>query len=157
MTTTPKLIRNAIVAAIESIVPTSESAVRFIEHKHDEGADVEDWARQYPESCLRRFTVRYTGDREQPEVSNTDVESEERDFEVTVVYPSTNRWADAMGRDDVIDEDAERIDMEVGTNSYAGGAMPATMLSAGWTRIDGTPATVLVISLRAVFYRARAA
>jgi hypothetical protein len=153
--TTPGVVRREIVALIEALTPATESSVGYREHRH-ETQDLRDWADEFPESCFRRFSVRYTGDRDQPEVSNTDVEDEERDFEIVIAYPSTNRWGDTFDRDDVIDADANQVNHEVGTNSY-GSITDCTMLTEGISREDGSPATFAVINLRAVFLRQQAA
>jgi hypothetical protein len=153
MTTTPAAIATRIVALVEALTPTTETSIRYTEHRSEDGQSLDDFAEVHPEACMRRFEVRYSGDRDQPEVSNTDVEAEERDFDVVVAYP-TSRWSTARERDAVIDADANQVNHEVGTNSY-GSITDCTMLTEGISREDGSPATFAVINLSAHFYRSQ--
>jgi hypothetical protein len=153
MTTTPAAVATRIVALIEALTPVSETAIKYAEHRSNDGQSLDDFAEVHPEACMRRFEVRFSGDRDQPEVSNTDVESEERFYEVVIAYP-TKRWSTARERDAFIDADANQVNHEVGTNSY-GSITDCTMLTEGISREDGSPATFAVINLRAVFMRSQ--
>lgn len=155
MTTTPAAIRDRLVAIIAGIVPTTEAGVPFREHRH-ESLDLRAFAEKEPEACFRLFEVRYSGARLPPEVSDTDVESEERSFEVAIAYASTNQFGDALDRDDVIDQDVNRVNHYVGTNGY-GTVTDATMITDGIDREDGDVVTIARVDLTAVFYRQQAA
>lgn len=115
-TTTPEPIRDRIIAVIAALTPTSDSSVPFRAYRNEGGADFQGWAEANTTAALRRFQVRLTGSSTVPEVSNTDYEEHTLIASILIAYPQFHRWgaANALDRDDVMDQDAFQVDKAVG-------------------------------------------
>lgn len=113
---TQEAIRDRVYALIEALTPSSLSATKFRRYRNEAGADFDAWSEKNPSGAFRRFQVRETGDDEPPDVSNTDLEAVELELTIRIAYPQTHRYgsANAMDRDDVINQDWKLINAAVG-------------------------------------------
>lgn len=122
MTTTAAAIRTACLDTVEALIPRSLSGDRFERHPEDRSgaATFEEWL-EAKTGQMRRFTMRDTGVRQPPTVSNADVIRERVTFALAVAYPLTNRYGVDGGRslEDVIDEDRRQIDHAIGLHGSA--------------------------------------
>lgn len=154
---TAESIRDRIYTLIEALAPISLERDKFIRHRNELGADFEEWAEKNPAGCLRRFQVREVGDDEEPDVSNTQFEAVEVEFEVRLSYPQTHRYGsgNAMDRDDVMNEDWKRIDMAIGRLGRGNftGSHDCTPLGATKTRESGDKVDYVVITARYRYHR----
>jgi hypothetical protein len=155
MTTTPRAIRDACVAAVQLLTPRSLAADRFDLYR-DDHVPFETWIASNPQ-IIRRFTMRDMGARLPPTVSHTDTVRERVIFEVLVVYPHSYRYGTKAARDmqDVIDEDQRQIDHAIGLHGGATIGVDATFLVAAsrWDRVELDTSTILVGTLAYEFWR----
>lgn len=159
-TTTPTAVRDAIVAVIAGLTPTTAAGDRFIAHREE--TPVRDFAAANPGACFRRCSVRWVGPVTPPTVTNTDVELVERSLDVDVAYPASWRGGgDQLATlDDVIAEDLRVIANAVGTNGRANlTALPAgsvTVITSAEEPIGLGPIWIGRVSLIARYYRSNA-
>jgi hypothetical protein len=115
-TSTPQAIRDRIRAVVASIDPVSLIGDRFIDSRNEFSGDFREWAETNPAAAFRRYQVRADGHDEPPTVSNTVIEERRVVFEILIAYPQNHRYGDdgAMDRDDVIDEDWDYLDFNLG-------------------------------------------
>jgi hypothetical protein len=115
-TATLEAIRDRVYTLIESLTPTTLSSDKFRRYRNEGGANFPDWAEANPAGAFRRFQVREVGDDELPDVSDTTTERVTATLEITVAYPQTHRTgpANAMDRDDVINQDWKSLNATVG-------------------------------------------
>lgn len=148
-------IRDAMIAVVEDIVPSTLSSDRFRPHR--EHGDFRDWAIAHPNGCLRRFSIRASGDVSPPLVTNTDVEWVETGFECVVAYAAGGRHGEKFltAIDDVMESDLRLIEHRIGTNGYAHygqNIARASVTTVGTLREQGLVAFG-VLTLNAGFYR----
>jgi hypothetical protein len=156
MTTTAAAIRDAMIALVEGLTPTTLASDRFLAHR--EGLDFRTASEANPPACLRRFSIRTTGTVSPPTVTNTDVEWVETDLECVIAYAPNGRHGAKFltDLDDAIEHDLRQIEHTIGTNGYAFYAQAtagATVTTVDSTREDGGPVTFAVLNLHAGFYR----
>jgi hypothetical protein len=113
---TAATIRDRSIQLIEWVDPVSLASTRFRRYRNEGGADFREWAEKNAAAALRRFQVRNVGNDQLPTVSNTDVEERRLTLEILVAYPQTNRAGadNALDRDDIIEEDWDYIDFNIG-------------------------------------------
>lgn len=155
---TAEAIRDRIIALIEAFSPTSHSADKFRASRNEYGADFADWCERNPSAAWRRFQVREVGDDETPETTSGIEERVRVQYEITVAYPQGHRAgpANALDRDDVINQDWLKINYAIGI--YGRGSFSSshdcTPLGAAKTRETGQKIDFLVV--RASFEYVRA-
>jgi hypothetical protein len=154
---TQEAIRDRVYALIEAITPTSLASDKFRRYRNEGGADFEAWAEANPAAALRRFQVREVGDDESPDVSNSDLEAVEIRYEIRIAYPQTHRYgaANAMDRDDVINQDWLKINAAIGIygrNNFSS-SHDCTPLGAVKTREQGAKVDYLVVRARYRYHR----
>jgi hypothetical protein len=115
-TSTPSAIRDQVRTILSQVDPVSLTGTRFRDFRNEGKADFREWAEAHPTSALRRYQVRNIGNDEPPEVSNTVFETRRLTLEILIAYPQDNRAGrdNAMDRDDIIDEDWDYIDFNIG-------------------------------------------
>ncbi len=113
---TIEAIRDRVLTLVEAITPTSDVGVRFRRYRAEAGATFDEDMNKNPTGAHRRFIVRYRGTDATPDVSNTTEERVRAVLEVHVAYPQTQRYggANALDRDDVIEQDWLKINYAVG-------------------------------------------
>jgi len=146
---TAEAIRDRVYSLIESLTPTSLTADRFKRHRNELGADFDAWAEKNASGSFRRFQVRETGDDEMPLVSDTLIERVRMRLSIRIAYPATHRYgaANAMDRDDIINQDWKLINESVGIYGRANfaSACDCTPLGAVKSREAGGPVDYLVV------------
>jgi hypothetical protein len=154
---TQEAIRDRVYALVESLTPTSLTADKFKRYRNEAGADFDAWAEKNPSACLRRFQVRETGSDEPPDVSNTDLEAVELDLTLRIAYPQTHRYgaANAMDRDDVMNQDWLKINAAIGIYGRANfsSSNDCTPLGAVKSREQGAAVDFLVVTARFRYFR----
>lgn len=115
-TATLEAIRDRVYTLIESQTPPSLTRDKFRRYRNEEGANFRDWADSQLAGAFRRFQVREASDDNLPDVSDTTVERVRTTLEILVAYPQTARTgpANAMDRDDVMNQDWKLINAAVG-------------------------------------------
>jgi hypothetical protein len=156
MATTGAAIRDAMIALVEAITPSTHAGDKFVAHR--EVQPFRDWADANPGGCLRRFSIRSTGALTPPEATNTDIEWVSTDFACVVAYPVNGRQGEdwLLDLDDVIEADLRAIEHRIGTNGYANYAQQtagATVTTTGTAREEGGAVVYGVLELHAGFYR----
>lgn len=147
---TAEAIRDRIYTLLESLTPTSLSADKFRRHRNELGADFDAWAEKNAAGALRRFQVREVGDDELPLVTNTTTERVRLRVSIRIAYPQTHRYgsANAMDRDDVINQDWLKINYTIGI--YGRGNFSSTNdctpLGCVKSRETGTTVDYLVVT-----------
>lgn len=109
-------IRDRIRDLISYTDPLSLTVTRFRDSRNELKGDFRTDCEANPAGCFRRYQVRNVGDDPDPAVSNCDYEQRELTVEVVIAYPQTNRAGsdNAMDRDDVIEEDWDEINFQIG-------------------------------------------
>jgi len=158
MPTTETAIRDRMITVIAALVPASMPQDRFVAFRNDGQGSFSDWAENTPDSAFRRFQVRSLGNTESPSVSNTDIESVAVNFLISVAYPQNHRAGagNALGRDDVMEQDRLQIERAIGMQGRANfsGAFPdACWLSGSPQRVAGATCDYLVINQTMLFTR----
>ncbi len=128
-TTTFNLIRSQFTVLMESLIPTSNTGVRFRRHRDEK--DFFDWCGENKSASWRRFEVRGGMSYEGPEITNTDLEFHRMPASVTVAYPL--EWGKYGGSnraslEKVVEEDMHAIDDTLGLRGLAG------WVSGSWSR-----------------------
>jgi hypothetical protein len=120
-TSTIEAIRDRLYTLVEALTPALDSQVKFRRHRAERDGRLEDWAEKHLAACLRRFSSRATGADEMPLVSNTLTETVKTVMELRIAYPQDHRYgaANALDRDDVIEQDWLKINRAVGVYSRA--------------------------------------
>lgn len=115
-TATVEAIRDRVYTLLEAQTPTSLSSTLFRRYRNEEGARFDDWAEKNLAASFRRFQVRQIGTDELPNVSDTNTERVRMKQEIRIAYPQTHRYggANAMDRDDVINQDWLKINRAIG-------------------------------------------
>lgn len=113
---TASSIRDRVRTLLAQTDPVYLTGTRFRDFRNEGKADFREWAEKHPEAALRRYQVRNIGNDEPPAVSNTDVELRRLTLEIVIAYPQDNRAGrdNAMDRDDVIEQDWDYIDFNIG-------------------------------------------
>lgn len=154
---TAEAIRDRIYTLIESQVPTTLSNDKFRRYRNEEGADFEAFAEKIGAAALRRVQVREVGADVPPDVSNTDFEGVEVEFEARIAYPQNHRYgpANAMDRDDVMNQDWLKLNAAIGIYGRANfsGTHDCTPLGCVKTREQGGKIDYLVLRARFRYYR----
>jgi len=116
---TAAAIRDRVRQLLGWVDPVSLIDTRLRDFRNEGAAEFRAWAEENVAACFRRFQVRNVGHDETPIISNTDYERRRLDLEVVVAYPQTNRAGsdNAMDRDDIIEEDWDQIDFNIGIAS----------------------------------------
>ncbi len=158
MPTTEQAIRDRMITVIAALTPTSMPLDRFVAFRNDGNASFSDWAENAPDAAFRRFQVRTLGDTAPPTVSNTDIESVEVNFLISVAYPQNHRagQGNALGRDDIMEQDRLQIERAIGMQGRANfsGAFPdACWLANLVVRATGATCDYLVINQTMQFIR----
>lgn len=114
-------IRNRCIQLVEWVDPVSLVGDRLRRYRNEGSGDFRAWAEKNTAGCFRRFQVRDVGHDEPPQVSNMDYEERRLTLETLVAYPQTHRYGadNALDRDDVIAEDWDEIDFNIGLCSRA--------------------------------------
>ena len=149
MATTPGAIRDAMIALVAAIDPATHGHQPFRAHR--EQMDFREWAEANPSSCLRRFSIMFTGDREAPLVTNGLVEEVSETVDVLVAYPNDSRHGVKPGTSvaDVATSDIRQIHHALHVaNSPAG----ATVLRLADSRDISGPVTFAVIRYRVDYF-----
>ena len=113
---TAETIRDRSIQLIEWTDPPSLTSTRFRRYRNEGGADFRDWAEKNLAASFRRFQVRNLGNDEPPTISNTDFEERRLSLQILIAYPQTNRAGsdNALDRDDIIEQDWDYIDFNIG-------------------------------------------
>lgn len=119
-TTTLQLVRDDRRTLIEALSPTTDSAVKFREYKRS--VDFRDWAIANETACIRRFSLRVTGDYTPPLVSDMVTEEVIQEFSLVIAYQRNSRYGRDKTNDlyDVIREDHVLIRDTIGVLGLAG-------------------------------------
>lgn len=157
-TTSLATVREALETRLHALTPTSLDSVKFRVHREE--ADFLAWSAGNPGACLRRFSLLQTGTAEGGEVANVIVREISVALELRIAYP--NQWGryGAQNRqdlDDVIEEDAERIRIDIATEGYGNypsGSWPLPG-SGDWDRVREPEVTYLTMSLPVAYYRSQ--
>jgi hypothetical protein len=156
---TAESIRDRIYALIEAITPTYLSGDKFRRYRNELGADFDGWADKNQTGALRRFQVRQVGDDTAPETSNVSEETVRVEFEIRIAYPQTHRYggANAMDRDDVMNEDWKLINGINGVTMYGRGnftgSYDCTPLPATKSREQTEKNDMLVVRCTYIYVR----
>jgi hypothetical protein len=157
-TATAAAIRDQVRTIFAQIDPVSLTSTRFRDFRNEGRADFREWCEANPTAALRRFQVRNVGNDAPPEVSNTDVELRKLMLEILVAYPQDNRAGrdNAMDRDDIIEEDWDYIDFNIGICGRLNfsGTYDCTPLGCTKEIERGEVCDFLVIRAEYQFYRA---
>lgn len=113
---TVEAIRDQVYSLLEGVAPTSLSDVKFRRFRNEDGANFEEWAEKNGAAAFRRFQTRQVQTDEPPLVSNTTTERVVLTLVTRVAYPQTHRYgsANAMDRDDVMNQDWKSINYKIG-------------------------------------------
>ena len=158
MATTPGAIRDAFIDGITGIAPALHPQQRFKVHREE--LPFRDWAEKNASACLRRFSVRFTGNTEPPLVNDLLVQEVQDIAEVIVAYPTDWRHGgdQLAGLDNVIDLDGVKIERTIGPPGYAttaGLVAPCTVLWQQANERESLGAvTLLIIRYRVDYTRA---
>ena len=144
--TTETAVRDLCVAVIAALTPTELPRDRFTPFRNEGDGSLTDWAENSPTAAFRRFQVRTLGNTAPPTVSNTDIESVEVNFVISVAYPQNHRAGQsALVRDTIMEQD--RIQIERATGMTGRANFPdACWLSSTVTRAAGSACDYLVIN-----------
>ena len=109
-------IRDRVRTLIAQVDPVSLTDRRFRDGRHEYGADFRAWAEKNVPGSFRRYQVRNVGTEDIPEVTNMDFREQRLTLEILVAYPQDHRAGrdNAMDRDDLIEEDWDYIDFNIG-------------------------------------------
>ena len=153
---TAEAIRDRIMSLIEAITPTMAKPA-FLRYRNEDGADFDAWAEKNPAAALRRFQVREVGDDELPHTSSVLEERVRTRFALRVAYPQTHRYgaANAMDRDDVMNQDWLKINAAVGIYGGANftGSHDCIPLGAIKSRESGGKIDFLVVAIDVEYLR----
>jgi hypothetical protein len=154
---TAESIRDRVYTLIEALTPTSLSSDKFRRYRNEGGADFDAAMEKNPSAAFRRFQVRETGDDEIPETSSGTEERVRIRYTLRMAYPQTHRYggANAMDRDDVINQDWKAINYTVGMYGRGNfsGTNDCTPLGAMKTRESGQGVDYLVVTLEFEYLR----
>lgn len=114
--TTRKLIRDRMIDVVEGLIPALYAGDRFRAYRNEDLADFIKYAEANAGSSFREFQIRDTGEKLQPEVSNTDIAEMRITLTIIVAYPQNARTGDneALDRDDAYNSDLDLIDLATG-------------------------------------------
>jgi hypothetical protein len=159
-TSTPSAIRDRIRTLLSYVDPVSLTGTRFRDSRNELKGDFRSWAETHATAALRRYQVRNVGNDEPPEVSNTVFELRKLTLEIVIAYPQDNRAGrdNAMDRDDIIDEDWDYIDFNIGLcgRSQFSGTHDCTPLGCTKEIERGETCDYMVIRAEYQYYRALA-
>jgi hypothetical protein len=117
MPTTFATIRDAQVALIEALTPTSMAGQKF--RRHREAVDFMAWVEANPKSVHRKFEIRRNWDDDQRPTSDGSLEGVSHSMELRVAYSGDLGLYGSKNEGDVdrvIDEDRRAIDEAIGIN-----------------------------------------
>jgi hypothetical protein len=153
---TAEAIRDRVYTLIEALAPATD-ATGFRRYRNEGGADFVEWAEQNPAAALRRFQIREVETDELPHTSSVLEERVRLQFELRVAYPQTHRYgaANAMDRDDVINQDWLKVNYAVGIYGAGNftGSYDCIPLGAVKSRETGDGVDFLVVELSVEFLR----
>ncbi len=154
---TVEAIRDQCCTLVEAITPTSLSSDKFRRWRNEGNADFVDAMEKNPTAAFRRFQIRQRGTDELPLVSDTTTERIELTLEWRGAYPQSARYgnANAMDRDDVINQDWKSINYKIGL--YGRGNFSSTNdctpLGATMEMDHGAGVDYLVLTVRFEYER----
>jgi hypothetical protein len=153
---TAAAIRNQVYSLLEALTPTTD-ATKFRRYRNEGGADFEAWAETHTTACFRRVQVRQVGADELPETSSAVEERVRMRMTLRIAYPQTHRYgaANAMDRDDVMNEDWLKINAAVGVYGAANftGAYDCIPLGATMEMERGFVVDFLVVNIDVEYLR----
>lgn len=155
---TVEAIRDRVYTLLEGITPTSLSDVKFRRYRNEGGADFEDFAEKNSAAAFRRVQVReIIDDLQKPETTSAIEERVRTRLRIAIAYPQTHRYgsANAMDRDDVINQDWLKINNVVGiySRSNYSSTNDCTPLGATPSRETGDRVDYLVVTMELEFLR----
>lgn len=154
---TVEAIRDRVYSLIEGLTPTLLSSDKFRRFRNEDGADFEEWAEKNPTATLRRFQVRQVGTDIPALVSDTTTERVTLELSLRVAYPQSHRYGDAnaMDRDDVMNQDWKSINYKIGLYGRGNfsGAYDCTPIGATMEMGRGNKVDYLVIAARFEYIR----
>jgi hypothetical protein len=113
----PASIRDRVEQLVAGATSVRSSEDRFVPSLNEGAASFQAWAEAYPASCLRRFQARTDATLVPPEMSTLDGDDRYCGITVLVAYPHTQRYANGLGRDDVIDADFGTLNEAIGVGA----------------------------------------
>lgn len=115
-TATEETIRDRVAVLLEALTPLTLSSDKFRQWRDEGKADFVADVSAQPAGCLRRFHLESSGERGNPEVSNTDTARYVARFTLMIAYPNNSRAGSQAARDraDMMDGDARKIDFSIG-------------------------------------------
>jgi hypothetical protein len=157
---TASAIRDRIASVLESLTPTSLTSTKLRQHRNEGDALFEDWCEKNPAAAFRRFQIREVGDDELPVSSSVLEERVRTRFDLRVAYPQSHRYgsANAMARDDAMNEDWSKINASVGIYGGANftGTCDCIPLGAIKSRETGAKIDYLFVTIEVEYLRATA-
>jgi hypothetical protein len=151
-------IRNQGYTLLEAITPTYLTPDKFRRYRNEGSADFQAWAEKNPTACIRRFQIRQVGTDDLPTVSDTTTERVTLQLEIRIAYPQTERFgnANAMSRDDVLNEDWRAINYRIGLYGRGNftGAYDCTPLGATMDMEHSVGVDYMVVLARFEYVRA---
>lgn len=146
---TAEAIRDRIKSLLESLTPSTDPRTKFRQYRNEEGADFEEWAEKNVPGAFRRFQIREVGDDELPATSSGIEERVRIRYEIRISYPQSHRYgaANAMDRDDVINQDWKQLNYTIGIYGRANfsSTHDCTPLGAVKTRETGQKVDYLFV------------
>lgn len=115
-TATLEAIRDRVYTLIEALTPSWNPRNKFVRYRNEEGADFRAWVEKNIAGAFRRVQAREASDDNIPLVSDTVTERVQTAIDVLIAYPQTARTgnANAMDRDDVMNQDWKLINAAIG-------------------------------------------
>lgn len=157
-TATLEAIRDRGYGLLEALTPTTLPRDKFRRYRNEGGADFRGWAEDNIPGALRRVQIREAGDETPPDVSDTVTERIRTTLEILIAYPQNARYgaANAMDRDDVMQQDWKSINLLVGIYGASNFSGSNDCIPLGCERNveRGTNIDFLVIRMRLEFVRA---
>ncbi len=157
---TAAAIRDQLHTLLEALTPTTD-AVEFRRYRNEGDGDFRAWVERNPAAAFRRFQVREVSADEEVFSSSTTQEHVRIRYEILVAYPQSHRYgaANAMDRDDVMNQDWKLINKAIGLYGRANlttatvGSYDAIPLGATRAFERGAVVDLLVVSAEYEYLR----